>query len=153
MSIAAISSWEIDYAKWKDFFVVCSISMVLLVQIIQSKTKTVTSRQGVLYRIASTLNSIMNSDNFRAKVDQRTIPGMGTHILQSILQSDWRVTIVASILLTFLLTYVTTSLKSIIVVRGKNVWKKPPTLPYWTPFVGSSISLLWDASGFCSEIT
>ena len=77
---------------------------------------------------------------------------MDSHFALSALQYDRRVFIGTVLVLTFLITYLMTSLKSGIAIRRKKRGAKPPIMPYWIPFLGNMVPLLWDPSEYCSKI-
>ena len=62
-------------------------------------------------------------------------------------QWDWTTTFIA-LSLPFVLTYVFTSLQSIIAIRSKKDGKSIPRVPYSIPFVGNAIPFLKDPESY-----
>ena len=111
-----------------------------------------TNMQRVLNRIQDAVRHTLQSESIAANVDRSQIPSMGAHLSQSNFHYDWRLIIGISLLLTFPITYLMTSLKSSIAIREKRLWREPPIMPYWIPYLGNLLPLLWDPSEFLSKI-
>ena len=66
------------------------------------------------------------------------------------LLASWEVSTALAIALLFIVTYMATSLKSVIAIRGKKDGREPPIVPYWIPILGNLIPLVWNTAGFTS---
>lgn len=84
---------------------------------------------------------------------QEAITGALLSFYRSTSQWDWKIKIGAGLLLLTLATYLTTSLESWIVIQSKKKEKRPPTVPYWIPFVRNLIPFLWDPARFFHRAT
>ncbi len=110
------------------------------------------TRQRMLDRIHDALRHTLESDNVAAKVGQWQISSVSNHPLASRFQCNWKLFMGISLVLAFPITYLITSLKSKLAIRGKELGGKPPIMPYWVPFLGNFLPLLWDPCGFFSMV-
>ena len=64
---------------------------------------------------------------------------------------NWKFAL-SMVLLTPVLTYFLTSLKSAYALRRKASEQIPPIVPYWLPLIGNAIHFARDAPGFAAQI-
>lgn len=105
----------------------------------------------VLLELQNALRYDVCSDNLSAEVKQWQDWRIGSHLSPSSSPYDWRKVIGLSIVLTFLLTYTITFLKSSIGLRSKKHGREPPMAPYWIPFLGNLLPFIWDPFTYCDE--
>ena len=109
--------------------------------------------QNVPYMVYDELRYALGPENVTTKVRQWQTSTTNPPVLKLASQGRWRMVLGVSVLLTFLLTYVTTLLRSSIAISRQQVRRQPPIMPYWIPFIGNLISYVWDPSGFCARTT
>lgn len=109
--------------------------------------------QHVPYMLYDELRYALGPENVTTKVRQWHASTTNPHFLRLNSQGHWGMMLLASLLLAFILTYVTTFLRSSIAIRGQKVGRQPPIMPYWIPFLGNLLPYVWDPSGFCTKTT
>ena len=109
--------------------------------------------QHVPYVLYDELRYALGPENVTSTVCQRQASFTNPPVLQLASRGHWGVMLAASLLLTFLLTYITTFLRSSISIKRRKVGGQPPIIPYWIPFIGNLIPYIWDPSGFCTKTT
>jgi ABC-type anion transport system duplicated permease subunit len=93
------------------------------------------------------------SDNVSTEIKQWQELGIGSYLSELNSQYDRRKVIGLSVVLTFLLTYTITFLKSSMGLRSKKNGREPPMAPYWIPFLGNLLPFLRDPFTYCAETT
>ena len=109
--------------------------------------------QHVPYVLYDELRYALGPENVTTTVRQRQASSTDPPVLQLASHGHWGVMLGALLLLTSLLTYITTFLRSSIAIKRQKVGREPPIMPYWIPFIGNLIPYVWDPSGFCTKTT
>ena len=62
---------------------------------------------------------------------------------------------IVSILVIFLpgITYLISTLRALVSINQAGNGKKPPTIPYWIPYLGNLIPFVRDTAGFLEEVS
>lgn len=109
--------------------------------------------QVVLLNIQDGLRYDIYSDNISTEIQHWQDFRIKSYLLELNSQYDRRKLIGLSIVLTFLLTYIITLLKSSMGLRSKKHGREPPLAPYWIPFFGNLLPFIWDPFTYCAETT
>lgn len=73
--------------------------------------------------------------------------------LLRVINHDWKLMVVTVVASMLFVTYLATSLQSILAMRSfSSRGKRPPVVPYWMPYVGSTISYFWDGPRLAAKI-
>lgn len=74
-------------------------------------------------------------------------------LVHTLINHDWRLLAAAAVTSMIFITYVVTSLQSFLAMNSaKQHGKRPPTVPYWIPFVGNVISFFWDGPRLAAKV-
>jgi hypothetical protein len=107
----------------------------------------------VLLNMQDALRYDVCSDNISTEIKQWQDLRIDSYVSELNSQCDRRKFIGLSIVLTFLLTYTITLLKSSMGLRSKKHGREPPMVPYWIPFLGNLLPFVWDPFTYCAETT
>ncbi|KAL2045340.1 hypothetical protein N7G274_002423 [Stereocaulon virgatum] len=105
----------------------------------------------VLLELRDALRYGVCYDSVSTEVKQWQDLRIGNYLSGRTFQHDWRKVIGLCIALTFVSTYTITLLKSTIGLRSKKHGREPPIAPYWIPFLGNLLPLIWDPFTHCDE--
>ncbi|KAI9739478.1 MAG: hypothetical protein M1818_005166 [Claussenomyces sp. TS43310] len=70
-----------------------------------------------------------------------------------LVSQDWRLNILLIFMAVPILTYVFSSLKSLMAIRSRKSGVRPAIVPYWLPFLGNMFAFVWDPPAFASSLT
>lgn len=74
-------------------------------------------------------------------------------LVQTLLSHDCKLLAAAAITSMLFITYVVTSLQSVLAMNSaKQHGKRPPTVPYWIPFLGNVISFFWNGPRLTAQV-
>lgn len=74
-------------------------------------------------------------------------------LVHTLINHDWKLLAAAAITSMLFTTYAVTSLQSVLAMNSaKQHGKRPPTVPYWIPFVGNVISFFWDGPRLAAKV-
>lgn len=74
-------------------------------------------------------------------------------LVQTLINHDWKLLAAAAITSMLFITYVVTSLQSVLAMNSaKQDGKRPPTVPYWIPFLGNVIFFFWNGPRLTAQV-
>lgn len=107
----------------------------------------------VLLTLQNALSYNVSSDILPIELTQWQNFEFSSSILQPEFHYYRKYAIGLSIILTFLLTYTVTLLKSKVALRSSKYGREPPIVPYWIPFLGNLLPFVRDPFSYCDETT
>ena len=114
---------------------------------------TLKTANEVLFKLQGSHDYDVCCNNVSMGLEQWQTLKKGNYRSELDLQYDWGLVIGLAIVLTFLLTYTYTHLKSSMGLKSKKDGREPPIVPYWIPFLGNLIPFIRDPFTYCADIT
>ena len=92
---------------------------------------------------------------FIAATDNTSITQTHGSFSQSVTLSivwDWRLATLVMLSLPFISTYLITLMEAEIALRSKKDARQPPTFPFWVPFLGHGVPLIWNPADLVASV-